>query len=479
MSDLLPTLGAAIGAANILADRADLERYELDGRQPGGRALAVLRPASTAEVSAILRIAAEQDVTIVPQGARTGLVGAGTTDDGGDALILSLERLAGAPVIDAINRTVTADAGALLSTINAAAAEHGLFFPIDLGADPTVGGMIAANTGGARFLRYGDVRRNLLGLEVVLADGNGTVLELGGALWKNNSGLDLKQLFTGASGALGVITRATLALQPKPAAQVTALVALRRPEAALELLGALEARFGTLLTAFEGMSAPALDTAFAHVARLRNPFRGATPPYAVLVELSSGPVLGEDALEQALGEALTEILERTPSPIIDIAVDRRDALWAIRHAIPEGLRASGQVVACDIALSRGDVMRFRSEAIAEIGASWPGLGVHDFGHIGDGGLHFNMVWPRANGSLDAVVADAVRDHVFAKAVEQFGGSFSAEHGIGPRNIGHYARFVPEAVRRMSGQIQHIIAPVPIGRVDFGSGITGKESHHVG
>lgn len=473
MNGITTALAQVVGEKHILAAPADLERYQLDGRQPGGRALAVVRPASTAEISAVLRLAADHDVMVLPQGARTGLVGAGLTDDRGETLILSLDRLARAPEIDPVNRTVTADAGVLLSTVNQAAGEHGLFLPIDLGADPSIGGMIAANTGGARFLRYGDVRCNLLGIEVVLADGKGTVLELGSALWKNNIGLDLKQLFAGSSGSLGVVTRATLALQPKPGAQVTALVALRDPEAALELLTLLEARFGTLLTAFEGMSAPALGAAFAHIARLRHPFAGGTPPYAVLVELSSGPVLGEEALEQALGEALADIMERSGSPVVDVAVDRGAALWAIRHAIPEGLRASGQVVACDISLRRGDVMRFRAEAIAEIGARWPGLGVHDFGHIGDGGLHFNMVWPRANGPLAPAAADAVRDHVLGKAVLEYGGSFSAEHGIGPRNIAHYARFVPEAVRRLAGDIQNLVAPQAIGRVDFSSSQEGN------
>lgn len=471
MSDLLAALEGAIGSAHVLVDPADRERYQMDGRQLGGRTLAVLRPADTGQVAAILRLAAAHGVTVVPQGARTGLVGAGVADDRGEMLVLSLERLARAPEIDSANRSVTADAGVLLSTINDAAGAHGLFLAVDLGADPSIGGMIAANTGGARFLRYGDVRRNLLGIEVALADGKGSVVELGGALWKNNAGLDLKQLFAGASGSLGVITRATLALQPKPTAQVTALVALDRAEAALELIALLEARFGTLLTAFEGMSAAALDTAFAHVARLRAPFAGATPPYAVLVELSSGPVLDEDALEAALGDALAEIMARANSPIVDVAVDRRGALWAIRHAIPEGLRAAGQVVACDIALRRGDVMRFRDVVTAEVAQRWPGLGVHDFGHIGDGGLHFNMVWPRERGPIDPAIAEAARDHVFMAVVERFGGSFSAEHGIGPRNIGHYVRFVPEAVRQMAGGIQKLVAPQGLGRVDFGSTAT--------
>ncbi|MCW6528873.1 FAD-binding oxidoreductase [Sphingomonas sp. MMSM20] len=468
MNDLLAALGDAIGADNVLVGRSDLERYETDGRQHAGRALAVVRPATTSGVSAILRLAAQHGVAVIAQGARTGLVGAGLADDRGEMLVLSLERLSRVIEIDAANRSVTAEGGALLSTINAAAHEDGLFFPIDLGADPSVGGMIAANTGGARFLRYGDVRRNLLGLEIVLADGAGTVLELGGALWKNNVGVDLKQLVAGTSGAFGVVTRATLALQPRPAAQVTALVALRRADAATGLAALLEAHFGTLITAFEGMSANALAAAFAHVPRLRNPFPGPIPPYAVLIELSSGPVLGEDALEHALGEALAGLIDDAGSAIIDVAVDRRDALWAIRHAIPEGLRASGQVIACDIALRRGDVMRFRDEVAAGVAARWPGLAVCDFGHIGDGGLHFNLVWPGTAGALDPAVGEAVRDYVFATVVEEFGGSFSAEHGIGPRNIKHYARFVPEGVRRVSGQIQRLLAPQGLGRVDFGS-----------
>ena len=468
MSDLLAELGRAIGFANILVDRDDLVRYESDGRQSAGSARAVLRPASAAEVSTILQLAARHGTNIVPQGARSGLVGAGVTDDGGESLILNLERLVNAPEVDVINRSVIADAGVLLSTINEAAGVHGLFFPIDLGADPSVGGMIGANAGGARFLRYGDVRRNLLGLEVVLADGEGTIVDLSNRLWKNNTGLDLKQLFTGASGSLGVITRATLALQPKPASQVTALVGLRDADAALELLMTLEARFCTLITAFEGMSAAALEAAFAHTPQLKNPFMAVLPPYAVLIELSSGAVLGEEELETALGEALGDLMERPRSPILDVAIDRRGGLWAIRHAIPEGLRVAGHVVACDIALSRGDVMRFRAEALYEIGRCWPSLRVYDFGHIGDGGLHFNMVWPHTNGPLDQEMAAAVQEHIFTKAVEQFGGSFSAEHGIGPRNIRHYARFIPETVRRLAGDIQALVAPRGIGRVDFGS-----------
>jgi FAD/FMN-containing dehydrogenase len=378
--------------------------------------------------------------------------------------VLSLERLNRPPVIDTANRTVTADAGVLLSEINAAAAEHGLFFPIDLGADPSVGGMVAANTGGARLLRYGDVQRNLLGLEVVLADADATLLRLGNGLWKDNSRLDLKQLWAGSGGAMGVVTAATLALQPLPGARVTAMLALDRAEAAMDLIPLLEADFGTLLTAFEGMSRAALEAAFAHVPRLRQPFAAGVPDYAVLIELAGGRALSEDMLEEALAASLAVQME---GPIRDVAIDRRDGLWAIRHAIPEGLRASGKVIGCDISLRRGDAMRFRAEMAARLAETAPMLRLCDFGHVGDGGLHFNLVWPHDAGPYDAAIAEQARALVFDTVTGEFGGSFSAEHGLGPVNAAYYARLVPAEERRLAGRVQRLIAPHRIGRMDFG------------
>jgi FAD/FMN-containing dehydrogenase len=403
------------------------------------------------------------------QGARSGLVAAGLAD--GD-VVLSLERLNRAPLIDAANRTVEVDAGVTLSTLNDAAAEHGLTFPIDLGADPTVGGMVAANTAGARFLRHGDVRRNLLGLEVVLSDAAGTRLELGRALWKDNSGLDLKHLFTCSAGALGVVTRATLALQPLPANRVTALVAVSKAESALSLLLNLEQSAGTLLTAFEGISATALDLAFRHVPRLRRPFSDTTKPgYCVLIELAAGAGVPVECLSNLIEQSVGAMLEHGSAT--DAVVDQGHSLWSIRHAIPEGLRACGTTVACDVSVRRGDVMAFRSVAAAEVAKSWPELIVADFGHIGDGGLHFNLVWPHDAGPLPDGTAAAVRSHIFEIAVERFGGSFSAEHGVGPRNIDDYVRFTPAPVRLLAGQIQRLVAPTYLGRVDFGT--KGREN----
>lgn len=454
-------LASIVGARHVVTDPADLARYNADGRTGGGRARCVVRPGSVAELSALVRHAAATGLRLVPQGGRSGLVGAGLGD--GDDVVVSLERLSAAPVIDPVNRTATVEAGVALSAVNAAAAAHGLTFPIDLGADPSIGGMVAANTGGARLLRHGDVRRNVLALEMVRSDADGSVLTLGAPLWKNNTGLDLKQLLIGASGTTGFVTKATLALQPLPVARTTALVALTAPEAALDLLLAVEAAFGTLLTAFEGISAAALRAALSHVPRLTDPFPGHAPAYVVLIELAAGAAFDADLLEDRLAATLAPWFD---GAVLDVAIDRGDRLWAIRHAVPEGLRASGTVVACDIALPRGAVMRFREVVSARLAAEIPALSVHDFGHIGDGGLHYNMVWPRAAGAMDPAIADRARAIVFTAAVKEFGGSFSAEHGIGPANAHWYDRFVPAATRALAGAVQRLIAPHPLGRIDL-------------
>lgn len=464
LNDFIDTAGAIVGPANIHVDRADLAAYEIDGRGQSGKAQAVVRPSSTDQVAAVVHAAQACGVALVPQGARTGLVAAGLADASRTSCILSLERLRQPPRIDPVNRSARVDAGVRLSDLNAAAGAFDLTFPIDLGADPSIGGMVTANTGGARFLRYGDVRRSVLGLQVVLNDPDGTILELGGETWKDNSGLDLKHLFIGASGSLGIVTRATLALQPKAPVAVTAMLAVATADGVPALLGRLEAHFGTLLTAFEGMSGTALDAALNHVPHLRAPFAARTPTYAVLIELSAGAAIAAEALVDALGTVLAD--ELASGAVTDVAVDHGGGLWAIRHAIPEGLRAAGHVVACDIALRRGDTMRFRRDVLERLACAQLPFVLHDFGHIGDGGLHFNLVWPAAQGALDPALADQARDIVLDAAVNDYGGSFSAEHGIGPSNIGHYRCFVAPDVRRLAGAIQRVTAPTPIGRVDF-------------
>lgn len=464
---LINRIAAIVGPAQVLTGAGDVASYSADGRgEAGGAPLAVARPADSSEVSMLVRLAAETDLRIVVQGGRTGLVGAGMVSEAGGDLIVNLDRLASHIVVDAENRTATVDAGVRLSALNEAAAKHGLFFPIDLGADPSIGGMIAANTGGARLLRYGDMRANLMAVDYVEANAMGTLQTLGAPLWKNNIGLDLKHLLVGSGGSIGIITRATVALQRKPALQLTALIALRNPPAALMLLLALEDSFGTLLTAFEGISAPAMTAAIKHVRRLRAPF-AEVPEYAVLVELSAPAAFDADGLEERLAVVIERFMRDAAAPVLDVVLDHRERLWEIRHAVPEGLRAEGTVVACDIALRRGDVMRFRDDMQIRLAEATPNLIPHDFGHIGDGGLHYNLVWPKAAGTPTRAMIDRARAIIFDAVVGEYGGSFSAEHGIGPRNIRQYARFVPAEQRRLAGSIQQLMAPMPLGRVDFG------------
>ncbi|PEQ14088.1 hypothetical protein B2G71_00205 [Novosphingobium sp. PC22D] len=464
---LLGALAEIVGARHVLTHPDDLAACRADGRgAEGGLPMAALRPASAQQVCAIMRLAMARALRVVVQGARTGLVGGGLPTDTEADLVVSLDRLSRHIEIDPANRTATVDAGVRLSALNAVAAEYGLFLPIDLGADPMIGGMIATNTGGSRLLRYCDMRANLLALDMVRASEDGELLTLGAPLRKNNTGIDLKHLLVGSGGSMGIVMRATVSLQPLPATRLSALIALREADAALPLLQACEAAFGSALSAFEGMSAAALAAAFAHVPSLRRPFE-TLPCYALLIELSGGSAFTEAMLEEGLAAVLAPFMEGENAVVADAAIDRRDDLWAIRHALPEGLRASGAVVACDIALKRGDLMRFRSMARAALAREAPGFVPHDFGHIGDGGLHYNLVWPKRDGPVDPERADRARALIFDMVVRDFGGSFSAEHGIGPRNMSFYARFVPEPLRRLAGAVQHVVAPRRMGRVDFG------------
>lgn len=468
MSDiaLIDALCAIVGDGHVITGDADLAGYDCDGRGPAGRAAALVRPRSAEEVAAVIALAALQKIHVVPQGGRTGLVAGGVADDTGSMLLLSLERLVEPLEIDPINRTARVGAGVSLSRLNAAAAEHGLFFPVDLGADPTVGGMVSANTGGARFLRYGDVRRNTLALELVTSSPDAHVLQLGRDCWKQNDGMDLKQMAIGTGGGLGVVTAATLALQPRPVHSVSALIALTDAGAIGKLLVAFEQKLGMLLTAFEGMSAPAYAAALAHVPRLRRPF-AANHPYFVLIELSAGPLIPCDQLEDMLVTAVAPFLEGGTPLVADVVVDHGGGLWALRHALTEGLRASGTVIGCDIALPRGDLATFRQEMIAELARDHPQISVCDFGHIGDGGLHFNLVWPHSAGAIPDGLADALRLRISTIVVERFGGCFSAEHGVGPRNILAYRTLTPLRVQRLAGCVQSLFAPLPIGRVEYG------------
>ena len=452
-SNLRQELLALLGEAGVLDDPADLEKYETGWRYGKGRALLVARPATTAEVSAVMALCAAQGLRVVVQGANTGLVGASVPDGSGRMLVLSLERLNRRLTVEVLDRTATVDAGVLLSSLNAALGPHGLHFPVDLGADPQLGGMIATNTGGTRLLRYGDVRRNLLGLEVVLADGS--VVSTLTALRKNNTGLDLKHLFTGTSGVFGIVTGAVLQVAPLPRQRAVALVGLTGGDAALELLQGLEASLSEVLTAFEVMSAEALGPVFAHQGRLRNPF-GATrlPPYTALVELASALPEALLDLPAILETTLGAILEQGDPGITDVFLGQDEAFWALRHHISESLRSEGKVLAFDIAVPRSRLPAFTEAVKQWLHNHHPFFRVCDFGHWGDGGTHLNLVWREADAPFPGEdLVPLVQERIYRMAVEDFQGSYSAEHGVGPHNQAFFDAFTPAVVKAAGGALK--------------------------
>lgn len=447
----LEAFRAALGEGGVLTAPEDCAAYETPSRYGRGRAACVLRPADTAQVSQVLSLCVRERLPWLAQGGHTGLVLGGTPDARGDTLVISLERLRQPLLIDVEDRSVRVGAGVRLSALNAALAEQGLWLPIDLGADPCIGGMLATNTAGARFLRYGDMRRQVLALEVVCADTAGTVLQLGRGLRKDNTGLDLRQLWVGSGGALGIITAATLEVQPRPRARAVALVQPASPSGVLPLLLRLERRCGPALAAFEWMSGAVMRHALETHPGLRNPFGRDGPPEALLVELAGDDVEGlPTQLESVLATALdaceaTEVWMGDPSPP-----------WALRHALSEGLRRRGRVLGLDLAFRRSQVLPFRAAALATL-AEHPGFELCDFGHVADGGLHCNLL---TDPEMPEARCVAARAALLKLAVEDYGGSFSGEHGVGRANQADYDAWTPAAVAERAAAVVHCFAEHP-------------------
>ncbi len=457
---LISDIVGITGLAGIVTG-AEMEPYLQGARYGKGRALCVARPATSEQVASLVAFCAARGIAIVPQGANTGLVGSSTPDMSGTQIVLSLTRLRNQCVVDAASRTVDVEAGVLLHELNEMLLPYGLWFPVDLAADPSVGGMIAANTGGTRLLRYGDVRHNLLAVEAVLFDPPGKLVRFGAPLRKNNTGFDLMQLFVGTGGATGIITRATLEVAIKPRQTVTALIVPATQDSVTALLLQAEQQLGDFLSAFEGISRNAMQAALDHVPSLRNPFGSEVPDFALLIELSSGA-----GLESGLNveELLLGFLEqRIGVDVANAVVGKGAELWQLRHSLSDGARALGKVIGFDISVKRADVMRFRQVATALVASRYPQLMVVDFGHVGDGGIHFNVIWPYTSDiPYDAMVVEQLRDDVYDLVVAQFDGSYSAEHGIGPHNYAIYLRYTPEVVLRLAGRLQGLVDPRSIG-----------------
>lgn len=427
---LLDRLRAIVGPAGHIDDPADMEPYvaEWRGRYRGATPL-VLRPASTQELSDLMRACAEAGVPVVPQGGNTGLVGGSIPSADNSEVLISLSRMNKIREIDALNYTVTVEAGCVLQTLQQAAADVDRLFPLSLGAEGTcqIGGNISANAGGTMTLRYGNTRDLVLGLEVVLPDGqiwNGMR-----RLRKNNTGYDLKHLFIGAEGTLGFITAAVLKLFPRPKQVETGFLAVRDPDAAIELLASLRSASGDSLSAFELMPRIALDFALKHVAGTIDPLSEPFPWY-VLLELSTGT--GGDAFRETIEAALGEAMEAGLVQDATLASSEAQAkqLWFIREAIVEAQKYEGGSIKHDISIPVSSVGSFIAQATEAVERTIPGARPVPFGHVGDGNIHFNVNQP-VDADTETYLAQWDKlNEVVHDIVLSMDGSISAEHGIG-------------------------------------------------
>jgi len=443
----LQALRACLGDANVLVD-GDLDAYAVDWRRRyRGRPLAVARPASTAEVAAVVRLCAAHAVTIVPQGGNTGLVGGGVPDGSGHQLVLNLSRMHRVRAIDPDNLTATVEAGCVLQALQAEAEAHDLLFPLRLGSEGscTIGGNLASNAGGTQVLRYGNARELCLGLEVVTASGE--VWDGLSGLRKDNTGYDLRDLFIGSEGTLGIITAATLKLFPRPAASLVALAACPDLESAVGLLRIARRRLDAALTGFEVVECFAMGLVARHFPQLRQPLPEA--PWTVLLELSTG----SDEAARSLFEAVLDEAARTTlvtdSAIATNTVQARE-LWQLRESIPLAQAREGLNIKHDIALPVSAIPAFLREVMPSLHAAVPGLRPVVYGHLGDGNLHFNLQAPEGM-PADAFLQqhESTLNRLVHDAAMAGGGTFSAEHGIGALKAGELAlRKSPVALAMM-------------------------------
>ena len=435
---LIERLAAAIGERHVRTDPDALAPHLIDERRRyRGAALAVASPGGTAEVAEVVRLCGAAGVAVVAQGGNTGLCGGATPLREAPSVVLSLRRMRRVRGLDRLGRTITVESGATVAETAAAAAESGLLFPLSFGAEGSaqIGGALSTNAGGTNVLRYGNARALTLGLEVVLADGS--VARLGGGLRKDNTGYDLKHLFVGSEGTLGVICEATLALFPLPRRRVTAMATLQGAAEALELMGRLDAAADGRLSACEWLSPTTRALACTPPGRARDPFGGG-PESLLLVELTSGRD-GEglrDLLEEVLGDSLRAgIIDDATVADGSAAAGR---LWQVRTAPSEVERLMGGTLKYDIAVVAARIPEFLEAAGAAARAVLAGVRVSAFGHLGDGNIHFNLLAPPD--SPPHVLDD--HENRFTAAVfdiaESLGGTFSAEHGIGQRWRGELA-----------------------------------------
>ena len=458
--DLIETLRRIVGAQQVLTE-GDLSAYEQDWRRRmHGKARAVVRPATVQEVAAVVRACAAAGAPIVPQGGNTGLSVGSTPDTSGREVVLSLSRMNAVRALDPDNLTLTVEAGCILQNVQAAAAQAGLLFPLSLAAEGscTIGGNLGTNAGGTQVVRYGNTRDLCLGLEVVTAQGD--IWHGLKGLRKDNTGYDLRNLLVGSEGTLGIITAATLKLFPQPAARLTAWAAVPSMAHAVELLGLAHRHLGAGLTGFEVMGRFALSLVDRHMPQLRVPFvDNAEVPYCVLLENSDSE--SEDHA-RARFEALLEMAFEAGcvlDAVVAESIAQAQQLWHIRESIPLAQAEEGLNIKHDISVPISRIPDFVDYADALLAREIAGVRLVNFGHLGDGNLHYNVQAPEG-GDAKAFLATQearVNDLVYG-AVAQFGGSFSAEHGVGALKTEELAHYQSPVALSMMRAIKQALDP---------------------
>jgi FAD/FMN-containing dehydrogenase len=452
---------AIVGADHVVESDTDKAPFLTDQRgRYTGQALAVLRPATVEQVAALVRACAQWRVPIVPQGGNTGLVLGSVPDASGAAVVLSLARLNRIRQVDPVNRTMTVDAGCILQHVQDAAAEQGCLFPLSLAAEGTctIGGNLATNAGGTAVLRYGNTRELCLGLEVVTAQGE--IWSGLRGLRKDNTGYDLRDLFIGAEGTLGIITGAVLKLYPQPKAGITALAALPTPTHALRLLNLMQDHCGSSLTGFELMSRYCLELVAQQFPQLPRPFATPHPQY-VLLEISSS-----ESEEHAVGLLERSIAAALDGNVIDDAVvatsgAQSTGLWQLREHIPLAQAKAGKNIKHDISLPVSRIADFMTATGPLLDAAFPGCQLVCFGHLGDGNLHYNVAPPAGVSNDDFLLRQDDVNRVVYDSVQAFGGSISAEHGIGALKRGELAHYKSAVELNLMRAIKAALDPLAI------------------
>ena len=447
-----------LGPGGVLTDAADVEPYLTDHRHLyHGRALGVAVPRTVEQVSRLLAHCNDNRIGVVPHAGNTSYCGGATPDESGQQLVLSLKRLNKVRSIDPLNYSLIAEAGCILADVQRAADNAERLFPLSLGSEGTcqIGGNLSTNAGGTSVLRYGMMRDLVLGLEVVLADGR--ILSTLGALRKDNTGYDIKSLFLGAEGTLGVITAASLKLFSKVRSTATAFAAVASVEAAVELLANLREASGDRISSFELIPRIGIDLTAQHIPGVREPLKQKYE-WHVLCEVTTSRA-SED-LNELLTDALATAYES--NLVLDAVVaqnDReREALWKIRETIPEAQRIDGASLKHDLSLPITSLAKFVTLAGDWIRANVPDGRLVAYGHVGDGNLHFNLNQTPGSSRETFLAREASIRRVMHDMVRDFGGSFSAEHGIGRLKVGELERYASPVELDMMKAVKHAFDP---------------------